>query len=192
MLVTEPVPSDPSARAEHARSDELREIRLPQRDLVATRYADLELALGTGKAPTVRKAAATLVAELARFYGAREPAVKVLGSRPLDSREGTELFGDYDLETGLIRVWMRTAVRGRVTATGTFVATLVHELCHHLDREVLGLPGTPHTRGFFERADALYHLVRGTPAERRRALRWVRAGNRWRVDWSRREKGDSA
>ena len=33
----------------------------------------------------------------------------------------------------LIRVWMRTAVRKGVTSRGTFLTTLCHEFCHHLD-----------------------------------------------------------
>ena len=45
----------------------------------------------------------------------------------------TELFGDYNPETMLIRVWMRTAVRKEITSFGTFLSTLCHEFCHHLD-----------------------------------------------------------
>jgi hypothetical protein len=66
-------------------------------------------------------------------------------------REGgwaTELFGDYDPETTVIRVWMRTAVRKQVTSCRTFFSTLVHEFCHHLDIEKMGFSDSPHTRGF--------------------------------------------
>jgi hypothetical protein len=45
----------------------------------------------------------------------------------------TFVFGDYDPETSVIRVWMRTAVRKEVTSFGTFLSTLCHEFCHHLD-----------------------------------------------------------
>jgi hypothetical protein len=79
----------------------------------------------------------------------------VLAARPLRVQEGgwaTELFGDYHHDNKLIRVWMRTAVQKHVTSFGTFFSTLCHEFCHHLDREWLGFPHTPHTRGFL-RAD---------------------------------------
>jgi len=70
----------------------------------------------------------------------------------------------------LIRVWMRTAVRKEVTSFGTFLSTLCHEFCHHLDFQKFGFPDSWHTRGFYERAAALYHHARGTPPKR---LFWV-------------------
>jgi len=86
-----------------------------------------------------------------------------------------------------MRVWMRTAIQKRVTSYGTFLATLCHELCHHLDRERFGFVETPHTRGFYERAAALYHHARATPAKR---LCWVPyPGGRWRIDWPRTNRG---
>ena len=106
--------------------------------------------------------------------------------RPIHGREtgwATELFGDYDPGTALIRVWMRTAVRKQVTSFGTFLSTVCHEFCHHLDCERLGFRDTPHTRGFYERVAALYHHTRGTPPKR---LFWIALPRgRWRVDWSR-------
>jgi hypothetical protein len=110
----------------------------------------------------------------------------VLASRPLRVREGgwgTELFGDYDPETKLIRVWMRTAVLKQVTSFGTFLSTLCHEFCHHLDFERFKFGDSWHTRGFYERTGALYHHVRGTPPKR---LFWVPVSRgRWRIDWPR-------
>jgi len=64
----------------------------------------------------------------------------------------TELFGDYAPETMLIRLWMRTTVRKEVTSFGTFLSTLCHEFCHHLDFQRFGLADSWHTRGFYERA----------------------------------------
>jgi hypothetical protein len=114
----------------------------------------------------------------------------VLAARPLRVRENrwaTELFGDYHLEQKLIRVWMRTAVQKRVTSFGTFLATLCHEFCHHLDCERFGFRDTPHTRGFYERAAALYHHAQSTPAKR---LFWATLPNgRWRIDWPRTNRG---
>jgi hypothetical protein len=70
----------------------------------------------------------------------------------------------------LIRVWMKTAVRKEITSFGTFLSTLCHEFCHHLDFQRFGFTDAWHTRGFYERAAALYHFARGTPPKR---LFWV-------------------
>src|SRR5205085_6980176 len=119
------------------------------------------------------------------FYKVPQCGVRALAARPLRVREGwsTELFGDYAPETMLIRVWMRTAVRKEVTSFGTFLSTLCHEFCHHLDFHKFAFPNSWHTRGFYERTAALYHHARGTPAKR---LFWLRMpGGRWRIDWPR-------
>ena len=114
-----------------------------------------------------------------------QPKVRVLAARPVRVFEtgATELFGDYDLLAASIRVWMRTAVQLRVTSFGTFISTLCHEFCHHLDLHLLNFPHTPHTRGFYLRTALLYHGSRGTPL---RPLVWRPIpGGRWTVDWSR-------
>jgi len=60
----------------------------------------------------------------------------------------------------------------------------LHEFAHHLDVRLFGWPETPHTRGFFWRVDALYHLALATPPEKRKLLVWIKTGTRWRIDWS--------
>ena len=91
---------------------------------------------------------------------------------PLRVRENraTELFGDYNPETMLIRVWMRTAVRKEITSFSTFLSTLCHEFCHHLDFKRFGFPDSWHTRGFYQRTAVLYHHARGTVPKQ---LFWV-------------------
>jgi hypothetical protein len=87
----------------------------------------------------------------------------------------------------LIRVWMRTAVRKEVTSFGTFLSTLCHEFCHHLDFHKFGFADSWHTRGFYERAGALYHCVRGTVPK---SLFWTPvAGGRWRINWPTTNRG---
>ncbi len=103
------------------------------------------------------------------------------------SRWTTELFGDYNPTTKLIRLWMRTAVRKEITSFGTFLSTLCHKFCHHLDYEHFGFADSWHTRGFYERAAILYHHARGTPPKR---LFWVPiGGGRWRIDWPKTNRG---
>jgi hypothetical protein len=99
----------------------------------------------------------------------------------------SELFGDYSPDVMLIRVWMRTAVRKEVTSFGTFLNTLCHEFCHHLDYQKFGFAYSWHTRGFYERAGSLYHCVRGTVPNR---LFWSPvARGRWRINWPMTNRG---
>ena len=139
-----------------------------------------------GTAPPVRKAGLALLRTLAGHYGISCPALSVLGLRPHQVFEGQysyELFGDYTLSTQKIRVWMRTAIRGKVTSFRGLLNTLVHEFCHHLDIHYLDYAETPHTRGFYTRIDALYHLCLGTPGEKRMPLLWRKRGAIWVADW---------
>ena len=142
-----------------------------------------------GENADVRNACAEFLAATSEFYRTPNCNVRVLAARPLRVRENwaTELFGDYNPETMLIRVWMRTAVRKEITSFGTFLSTLCHEFCHHLDFQRFGFPDSWHTRGFYERTAALYHHARGTPQKR---LFWVAVpGGRWRIDWPRTNRG---
>jgi hypothetical protein len=87
--------------------------------------------------------------------------VEVLAKRP--SRTWGELHGLYTpAEDGVpaqLAVWMRTAQRRRVVAFRTFLRTLLHELCHHLDYELLGLEDSFHTQGFYKRESNLFHQL---------------------------------
>src|SRR4051812_43868929 len=127
-----------------------------------------------------------MLADLAAFYRVPQPRLSVLGSRPhqvVGGHLAYELYGDYTLATSVIRVWMRTAVFGRVTSHRGLLNTLLHEFCHHLDIKAMELPSTPHTRGFYGRVDDLYHLALATPPDRRKPLVWIRSGSSWRIDW---------
>ena len=55
-----------------------------------------------------------------------------------------------------IRVWMRTLRYKRVVAFRTFLRTLLHEVCHHLDYTLLALDDSFHTQGFFNRESSLF------------------------------------
>jgi hypothetical protein len=50
---------------------------------------------------------------------------------------------------------MRTAQKKNVVAFKTFLRTLIHELCHHLDYELFALDDTFHTEGFYKRESTL-------------------------------------
>jgi hypothetical protein len=189
-MLTESLPRNPKRRAEFLASDRLDSLGVPQDDRLTRPAQAIERALQTDDRAALRAACREFLAEAAGFFGVRTPELRVLAARPLRVREGgwaSELFGDYDPETAVIRVWMRTAVRKQVTSFGTFLSTLCHEFCHHLDIDRFGFRDSPHTRGFYERAAVLYHHARGTP---RKPIAWrALPGGRWQVDWSRMRTG---
>jgi hypothetical protein len=173
-------------RKQYADSDAHEALVLPPGPALQASARALAEALQTGERPPVKRAGDALLALLASHYQVKRPGLTVLGSRPHTVVEGQyswELFGDYTPDTEKIRVWMRTAVLGKVTSFRGLLNTLLHEFCHHLDVRGLGYGDTPHTRGFFHRIDGLYHLALDTPPEKRKPLVWIKQGSKWRVDW---------
>jgi len=154
-MQTEKLPRAREQKNEYSRSDLLRSA----------------LQLKEGLASEDRKAALVasrlLLYGLSDFYEVKRPTVKILSVRPQEvSGEWVfQTYGDYDPETMLIRLFMKTAVQKKTSSYGTFLSTLVHEFCHHLDVVSLELPNTFHTRGFFERVALLYHHVQNTPVK---------------------------
>lgn len=183
-MVTERPPRGRLRLAEFQRSDQMADLALPSAELCRPLAAAIEAALAADDRPAVGEACRAFLNELSRFYNVSAPPITVLEARPLHYYEGggsMELFGDYHPKTKTIRVWMRTAVRQKVTSFGTFLSTLCHEFCHHLDYEMLRFCDSYHTRGFYERVAALYHHARGTPRKR---LIWAPlAPGQWRIDW---------
>ena len=97
------------------------------------------------------------------------PAVRVLIFERRPSNNRGELHGLYEPDevTGgraRISVWMRTARKDQVVKFRTFLRTLVHEVCHHLDYELYKLPETFHTQGFYARESALVRDLLGERA----------------------------
>ncbi len=189
-MLTDRAPRKPVLRAAFAKSDQNGVLHLPQDDTLLTSARGIEFSLEQGRRIALRQSCAEFLSILSGFYRIAPPGIRVLAARPIRTREGawaTELFGDYDPKTTLIRVWMRTAVRKQVTSFGTFLSTLCHEFCHHLDYERFNFGDSWHTRGFYERTASLYHHARGTPLKR---LFWIKIpGGRWRIDWRRTNRG---
>ena len=189
-MFTDRPPSTAALRARFLESDRLRRLEIPQYDRLRASAKSIDSAMQGSTASSVRQACVEFLSVASGFYLVHQPAIRVLAARPIRVREGgsaMELFGDYDPETLLICLWMRTAIRKQVTSFGTFLSTLCHEFCHHLDCQRFGWRESWHTRGFYERTAALYHHARGTPVK---PLFWVRApGERWRIDWPRTNRG---
>lgn len=183
------VPPRDASRAAFLKSDRITTLRLPENSSLLEVATSIESAMHRGRTTEVRRACAQFLTQSSEFYGTPACGVRVLAARPLRVREHwtTELFGDYSPETMLIRLWMRTAIRKEITSFGTFLSTLCHEFCHHLDYHLFRFADSWHTRGFYERTAALYHHARGTPRKR---LFWAPVPQaRWRIDWLRTNRG---
>ena len=170
-------------------SDRAIALALPSTGELVTLAQSIEAEMKIGKGAEVRAACDRFLQSLSQFYRVPICGIRALASRPLHIRENwsSELFGDYDPSTMAIRVWMRTAVKKEITSFGTFFSTLCHEYCHHLDFQHFKFADSWHTRGFYERAAALYHHARGTAPKR---LFWVPIkSGRWRIDWPRTNRG---
>ncbi len=186
-MLTDAPPRD-RHRAGFDQSDRNKTLDLSGEPLLTTIAASIEMAMKAGKAAAVRRPCAEFLARAAKLYKVPPCSIRVLAARPLKVREQwtTELFGDYDPGSLGIRLWMRTAVRKDVTSFGTFLSTLCHEFCHHLDFHLFNFDDSWHTRGFYERTAVLYHHARGTPLKK---LAWAPvSGGRWR-DWQRTNRG---
>lgn len=184
-MVTEPLPRKKSSQKLFVESDRMHAMALPANDALSAAARGIETAMKAGAAGDVRLACDTFLKTASDFYRVPLCTVRVLSARPLRVREHytSELFGDYHPDTKLIRVWMRTAVQKRVTSFGTFLSTLCHEFCHHLDFHLFHFSNSWHTRGFYQRAAQLYHHAKGTPVK---DLVWIPiARGRWRIDWQR-------
>ena len=107
-----------------------------------------------------RTAVARLCDGLMDTLGIEPVTARVLARRP--ERYGGELHGLYERAEGeraRVTVWMRTGAHERVVAFRTFLRTLLHELCHHLDYELLELADSFHTEGFFKRESSLMNAL---------------------------------
>jgi hypothetical protein len=119
-------------------------------------------ALATDNHQQVQTLAQTLVNHICWRLNVRAVHVQVQGVRPSNRRgELHGLYTQYDggSHNDSIQVWMRTAKRGQVVAFRTFLRTLLHEVCHHLDYTYLHLRESYHTEGFFQRESSLFYAI---------------------------------
>jgi len=119
---------------------------------------DLATALETENQKETTRICRLLVTGICEDLQIRNTRIKVLARRP--SNNWGELHGLYEpgsrMSSARITVWMRTAQRKQVVAFKTFLRTVLHELCHHLDYELLKLEDSFHTEGFFKRESSIY------------------------------------
>jgi hypothetical protein len=151
----------PAQQAIYRASDRVERVTLAPADSLGAIRNELERALRDARQAAVQRQAQRLGDAVLAAVGLRSIAIKVLAKRP--SHSWGELHGEYQpADRGtppLIRIWMRTAQHKRVVAFKTFLRTLLHELCHHLDYALLELADSFHTEGFFKRESSLFKQV---------------------------------
>jgi hypothetical protein len=141
-------------QAIYRQSDAIAAVPLSDSRSLLPHLQKLAAVLKAGDRVQTQSTAGAILQALAEQLGAAPAKVKVLSKRPAD--DWGELHGLYDPETALITVWMRTAQRKQVVAFKTFLRTLLHELCHHLDYIHFKLEDSFHTEGFYKRESSLY------------------------------------
>lgn len=141
-------------QAIYRQSDAIEAVPVPQAQALLPALQKLSVVLKAGDRFQTQETATAIVRALIGRLGASQANVKVLSKRPSD--DWGELHGLYDPETRLITVWMRTAQRKQTVAFKTFLRTLLHELCHHLDYIHFKLEDSFHTEGFYKRESSIY------------------------------------
>jgi hypothetical protein len=155
-----------ASKRTYRKSDAIQRIEVPgSAALVPLARAIAPVLQGEGR-EAIERACQALVDGLNASLGTPGIAVRVLERRP--SNAAGELQGLYEPDevTGSaarITVWMRTAHKEQVVKFRTFLRTLLHEVCHHLDYELYMLPETFHTQGFYARESALMRELLSEP-----------------------------
>lgn len=150
----------------YRRSDEINFIQLPQAKPLQLFVTELAAALKAENRQHTETLCQRLADGITTNLKVPRVRVEVLAVRPHD--DWGELHGVYSREAECpesIQLWMRTAQYKRIVAFRTFLRTLLHELCHHLDYELLALPDSFHTEGFYKRLSSLFNQL--VPAEKR-------------------------
>ena len=156
------LPAD--SKRTYRKSDAIERVALPEPAALQPLARAIEPALAAANRAVVERACQALVDGLNSRLGTPRVAMRVLERRPSNS-EG-ELHGLYEPDevTGgaaRITLWMRTASLEKVVKFRTFLRTLVHEVCHHLDYELYQLAETFHTQGFYNRESGLVRELLG-------------------------------
>lgn len=152
-------------QATYRASDRIVRVPLEAPEVMWPLVEQIQSVLERANRADVQAAVQHLVTRMVTDLGAPPVRVKVLAARP--SHDWGEMQGLYEPEdddVAVITVWMRTAARKHVVAFKTFLRTVLHEICHHLDYELYGLEDSFHTEGFFKRESSLFHQIVAQPA----------------------------
>ena len=144
----------------YRKSDAIESIPLKRPGSIHPVTIELKESLEDNRCPDVARHASEICRLVCEDLGTETLIVKIRSRRPSGSAE--ELQGLYERtegETCLLTVWMKTAAKGQVVAFKSFIRTVLHELCHHIDYTYLNLHDSLHTEGFFKRESHLYRQI---------------------------------
>jgi len=151
----------PALRRVAEQSDRMPRLSLKPTPALRAAVAALPAALDAGNGAEVRALSQAIADGICGVL--RVPRVRLRVELRRPPLRGGELHGLYTPRNGrgpdVITVWMLTAKRGQVVAFRTFIRTLLHELCHHLDYTLLALRDSLHTQGFYQRESSLFHAL---------------------------------
>lgn len=149
-----------SQQALYDKSDAISQIKFQDIKTLKQYVLELQKVLPEGVRAPVRNLCQNITNEICRQL--KLPKIKVLveDKRPVD--EVYELYGYYepgqlDEDTHTLTVWMRTPKRNQVVAFKTFLRTLLHEICHHIDYYYFQWDESFHTEGFYKRESSLFY-----------------------------------
>jgi hypothetical protein len=160
-------------KREYDRSDAWPTLPLAPAPALAEAAGEVVAAIGAESPAKVRRAAQRLVDEICARLSARSgrrvpppPRVRVLRTRPrIAKSEFHGLYTRFESGESEIKVWMFTAAHGHVVKARTFLRTLLHEVCHHVDMTLLDLPHSLHTLGFHARESSLLRCLERSGAD---------------------------
>ncbi len=172
----------------YRQSDSVSSVQLSAPEEFSLLLGSLQKTLSSGERFKTEKICQKFVERLTRRLGVSPVRVRVLSKRP--SKNWGELHGLYEAPEGggetRITVWMRTAQRKQIVAFKTFLRTLLHEVCHHLDYRLLRLEDSFHTEGFYKRESSLLHPLLGSigifPATRKESRKAGSSGGVSRLE----------
>jgi hypothetical protein len=155
---------DADSKRTYRKSDRLKRVEVQDVASLIDPAKSIATVLEAGDRAGVERACQALVDGINARLATPPIVVRVMERRPADS--SGELQGLYEPDevtggTARITVWMRTAQRIQIVKFRTFLRTLIHEVCHHLDYEFFELAESFHTEGFYARESALMRELLG-------------------------------
>ena len=142
-------------------SDSIESLVPPPSLSVGAHVRAVRAALVADDPRAAQRACQRIADALAEAFRVPPLRIRVLARRPSD--DYGELHGLYEpaerARKATISVWMRTAHRQQVVAFKSFLRTVCHEICHHLDYELFALEETFHTDGFYKRESSLANAL---------------------------------
>jgi len=148
----------------YRKSDAIESIPVRKAADIHPQVLKLKASLEDNRRRDVAKSASEICRMICESLDTEVLTVKIRSRRPSSSAE--ELQGLYERTEGepaVLTVWMKTAAKGQVVAFKSFIRTVLHELCHHIDYTHFDLEDSLHTEGFFKREASIYRQI--VPAE---------------------------